>query len=142
MVQMPPLTYLYVNRLTLQRFLSTALQDIIENASLTPSKLTQYEVGFKQSIGDYVNMDIVAFYKESQDLIGAGRIKATDDGKIPVGFVIYKNLDFAISRGVDFYLSLRRMYRVAVDIAYSLKYASGTGSDPEFQSQFSESGKS
>jgi hypothetical protein len=130
MVQMPPLTYLYVNRQTLQRFLSTALQDIIENASLTPAKLTQYEVGYKQSIGDYVNMDIVAYYKESQDLIGAGRVKATDDGKVPIGFVIYKNLDFAISRGVDFYLSLRRTYRLAVDIAYSLKYASGTGSDP------------
>jgi hypothetical protein len=97
---------------------------------LTPTKLSQYEIGFKQQIGDYINMDITAWYKESQDLIGAGRVKATPDGLVPNGFVMYENVDFAISRGVDFYLSMRRMYRIAIDVAYSLKYASGTGSDP------------
>ncbi|HEY5533753.1 MAG TPA: TonB-dependent receptor [Ignavibacteria bacterium] len=130
MVQLPQLNLMFVNQLTLQKFLSTALQDIIENSSLTPTKLTQYEIGFKQSIGDYINMDITAFYKESTDLIGAGRVKATLDGKVPVGFVTYMNNDFAISRGIDFYLSMRRMYRIALDVAYTLSYASGTGSDP------------
>jgi len=129
MVQMPQLNLLYVNQETLRRFLSTALQDVIENSSLTPTKLTQYEVGFKQQVGDYINLGITAFYKESVDLIGAGRIKATADGKVPVGFVAYMNTDFAISRGLDFYFSMRRMNRLAVDIAYTLSYASGTGSD-------------
>ena len=129
MVQMPQLNLLYVNQETLRRFLSTALQDVIENSSLTPTKLTQYEVGFKQQVGDYINLGITAFYKESVDLIGAGRIKATPDGKVPVGFVAYMNTDFAISRGLDFYFSMRRMNRLAVDIAYTLSYASGTGSD-------------
>jgi hypothetical protein len=130
MVQLPRLDLLYVNRLTLRNFLSTALQDVIENSALKPTKLTQYEIGFKQQIGDYINLDVTAWYKESTDLLGAQRIKATLDGKVPSGFVIYGNTDFAISRGVDFYLSMRRMYRVAIDVAYSLKYASGTGSDP------------
>jgi|WetSurMetagenome_2_1015567.scaffolds.fasta_scaffold01478_15 hypothetical protein len=129
MVQLPQLNLLYVSDSTLTRFLSTSLQDVIENSGLSPTKLTQYEIGFKQQIGDYINMGITAFYKESIDLIGAGRIKQTDDKKVPVGFAAYMNTDFAISRGIDFYLSMRRMYRLAVDVAYTLSYASGTGSD-------------
>ena len=130
MIQLPQLNLLYVNQETLKRFLSTALQDVIENSSLTPTKLTQYEFGFKQQVGDYINLGVTAFYKESIDLIGAGRIKATADGQVPVGFVTYLNNDFAISRGLDFYLSMRRMNRLAIDVAYTLSYASGTGSDP------------
>lgn len=130
MVQMPQLSLLYVNQATLRRFLSTSLQDVIENSSLQPTKVTSYEIGFKQQVGDYLNMGITAFYKESTDLIGAGRVQSTPDGLVPVGFVTYFNNDFAVSRGLDFYLSLRRINRLAVDIAYSLKYASGTGSDP------------
>jgi hypothetical protein len=130
MVQLPQLNLLYVNQATLQRFLSTSLQDIVENSSLKPSKLTQYEIGFKQQVGDIVNLGVTAFYKEATDLIGAGRIMATTDGKIPVGFVTYLNNDFAISRGLDFYLSMRRWNRMSVDLAYTLSYASGTGSDP------------
>lgn len=130
MVQMPQLNYLYVNQLTLQNFLTTALQDVIENASLKPTKLTQYEIGFKQQVGDYINLGVTAFYKESIDLIGAQRVVSTDPAKIPKGFVTYGNTDFAISRGLDFYLSMRRTNRLAVDVAYTLSYASGTGSDP------------
>lgn len=130
MVQLPQLNLLYVNQATLQRFLSTALQDVIENSSLKPTKLTQYEIGFKQQVGDYVNLGVTAFYKESTDLIGAGRIQATTDGKVPVGFVTYLNSDFSISRGLDMYLSMRRWNRISVDFAYTLSFASGTGSDP------------
>jgi len=130
MVQMPQLNLLYVNQETLRRFLSTSLQDVIENSSLQPTKTTSYEIGFKQQVGDYINLGITAFYKESTDLIGAGRVQATEDGKVPVGFITYFNNDFAVSRGLDFYFSLRRTNRIAVDVAYSLKYATGTGSDP------------
>lgn len=130
MVQLPQLNLLYVNQATMQRFLSTSLQDVIENSSLKPTKLTQYEIGFKQQVGDYINLGVTAFYKEAVDQIGAGRIKATTDGKVPVGFVTYLNTDFSISRGLDMYLSMRRWNRMSVDLAYTLSYASGTGSDP------------
>ncbi|MFA5404515.1 MAG: TonB-dependent receptor, partial [Ignavibacteria bacterium] len=129
MVQLPQLSLLYVSDSTLKRFLSTSLQDVIENSSLSPTKLTQYEIGVKQQVGDYINMGMTIFYKESTDLIGAGRIKQTEDKKVPIGFAAYMNNDFAISRGIDCYLSMRRMYRLAIDVAYTLAYASGTGSN-------------
>jgi hypothetical protein len=116
----------------MKQFFSTSLQDVIENSSLTPTKLTSYEIGLKHQIGSTIDMGMTAFYKESTDLIGAGRIQATPDGKVPVGFVAYENTDFSISRGFDFYLNLRRtgIDRLAINLAYTLAYASGTGSDP------------
>jgi len=129
MVQMPQLSLLYVTKETMQRFFSTSLQDVIENSSIQPTKLTSYEIGLKQQVSDIIDMGITAFYKESTDLIGAARIAATEDGKVPTGFVTYDNVDFAISRGFDFYLHLRRTYRLAIDFAYTLSYATGTGSD-------------
>jgi len=140
MIQLPPLDFFYVSPTTLAAFLSVAQQDIIENSSLEPAKLTQYEIGFKQQVGDYINMGLTAFYKESTDLIGAGRIDATEDGKIPVGFVAYLNNDFSISRGLDFYLSMRRMNRLALDISYTLSYATGTGSNPNSKLNLANTG--
>ena len=121
MIQLPPLQYLYSSDKYYKQFLQTALQDVGTNSSLKPSKLTQYEVGVKQQVGDFVNMGVTAFYKESIDLIGAGRFGEK---------VFYANTDFAISRGLDFYLSMRRMNRLSVDVAYTLSFATGTGSDP------------
>ncbi|MBE2256362.1 MAG: TonB-dependent receptor [Ignavibacteria bacterium] len=133
MIQLPQLNLLYVSKETLRRFLSTSLQDVVENSSLKPTKVTQYEIGVKHQAGDYIDMGVTAFYKESTDLIGAGRVEGPPN-KIPNGFATYLNNDFAISRGLDFYLSMRRFNRLAVDLAYTLSFATGTGSD--FNSKF------
>jgi outer membrane receptor protein involved in Fe transport len=127
-IQMPPLDYLYLNRVAFSEFFKTSLQDVAENSSLTPEKLTSYEVGIKQTVGDYLNMGLTVYYKETQDQIGIYKVIASE--RVPIGYTIYMNSDFAVSRGIDFYLSLRRFNRLAVDVAYTLLYASGTGSDP------------
>ncbi|MBX7046389.1 MAG: TonB-dependent receptor [Ignavibacteria bacterium] len=130
-VQMPPLDFLYINR---QLFTNVAkgsisLQNVYENPNLKPEKLTSYEIGIKQQIGDYLNLGITAYYKETTDQIGAVNIPQIP-GKVPSPFGLYANSDFSTSRGIDFYLSVRRINRLAVDIAYTLLYASGIGSDP------------
>jgi len=130
-VQMPPLNYLYINR---QLFTNVAkgsisLQNVYENPNLKPEKLTSYEIGIKQQVGDYVNLGVTAYYKETTDQIGAINIPQIP-GKVPSPYGLYANSDFSTSRGIDFYLSMRRINRLAVDIAYTLLYASGIGSDP------------
>jgi outer membrane receptor protein involved in Fe transport len=127
-IQMPPLDYLYLNRVAFAEFFKTSLQDVAENSSLKPEKLTSYEVGIKQTVGDYLNMGLTIYYKETQDQIGINKVIANE--RVPIGYTIYMNSDFSVSRGIDFYLSLRRFNRLAVDVAYTLLYASGTGSDP------------
>jgi len=131
-VQMPPLNYLYINR---QLFTNVAkgsisLQNVYENPNLKPEKLTSYEVGIKQQVGDYVNFGVSAYYKETTDQIGAVNIPQIP-GKVPSPFGLYANSDFSTSRGLDFFLSMRRINRLAVDISYTLLYASGIGSDPD-----------
>jgi outer membrane receptor protein involved in Fe transport len=127
-IQMPPLDYLYTNRIAFSQFFKTSLQDVSENSSLTPEKLTSYEVGVKQSVGDYLNMGVTAYYRETNDQIGINKVIASP--YVPIGYTIYENSDFSVSRGLEFYLSLRRYNRFAADISYTLLYASGTGSDP------------
>lgn len=127
-VQLPTLDQLYLSRDAFAQFFAASVQDIAENPSLKPEKLTSYEVGIKQQVGDYVNMGVTAYYKETKDQIGASRVFASET--VPQGYTIYDNVDFSVSRGLDFYLSLRRMNRLAVDISYTLLYASGTGSSP------------
>ena len=128
-IQMPPLDYLYLNRIAFSEFFRSSLQDVAENSSLKPEKLTSYEVGVKHQAGDYLNLSVTAYYKETRDQIGINKIPQID-GKVPQGYTLYENSDFAVSRGIDFQLSLRRYNRLSMDVAYTLLYASGTGSDP------------
>ena len=127
-VQMPPLDFLYINKLAFQKFFSNSVQNVVENSSLQPEKLTSYEVGFKQQVGDIVNFGATVYYRETTDQIGITRIAGS--ATVPSGYALYYNSDFSISRGIDFYLSMRRTNRLSVDIAYTLLYASGVGSDP------------
>lgn len=127
-IQIPPLDYLYINKLAFKYFFTNSVQNVSENSALKPERLTSYEVGIKQQVGDYVNLGVSAYYKETVDQIGAARIAGSST--VPSGYALYFNSDFSVSRGLDFYLSMRRMNRLAVDISYTLLYASGIGSDP------------
>ena len=127
-VQLPPLEFLYVSKYAFQQFFAASIQNVSENSGLKPETLTSYEVGIKQQVGDFLNAGVTVYYRETRDQIGAGRIIGSP-GLVPNGYNIYENNDFSISRGLEFYLSLRRYNRIALDIAYSLAIASGTGTD-------------
>jgi outer membrane receptor protein involved in Fe transport len=128
-IQMPQLTYLYINKLAFQYFFTNSVQNVAENSSLKPEKLTSYEIGIKQRVGDNMSFGITAYYKETKDQIGITRIAGSST--VPNGYALYTNSDFSLSKGIDFYLSLRRLgsERIAVDIAYTLLYASGIGAN-------------
>ena len=126
-IQLPPLEFLYISKYAFQQFFAASVQNVAENSGLKPEKLTSYEVGIKQQLGDYTYAGVTVYYRETRDQIGAGRIIGSPT--VPNGYNIYMNNDFAISRGLEFYLSMRRFNRIALDIAYSLAYASGTGTD-------------
>src|SRR5690606_6925698 len=127
-VQMRPLDVLYINKLAFRKSFSNSVKNVVENSSLVPEKLTSYEVGFKQQVGDYVNLGATVYYSKTQDQIGISRI--TGSSTVPSGYALSFNSDFSIARGIDFYLGMRRFNRLSVDIAYTLLYASGVGSDP------------
>ncbi|MEO6693983.1 MAG: TonB-dependent receptor [Ignavibacteria bacterium] len=127
-IQIPPLDFLYINKLAFRYFFSNSVQNVAENSSLRPEKLTSYEVGFKQEVSSTIDFGLSAYYKETRDQIGVTKVRGS--ATVPSGFALYANSDFSISRGLDFYLNIRRTNRVALDFAYSLLFASGLGSDP------------
>lgn len=140
-VQMPPLDYLYISKNALYAALNNSVQDVYENATLKPERLTSYEFGFKQTVGDYVDLGVTAYYRETADQIGITRLAGQIvNGNPTSGYGTYFNSDFSISRGMDFYLSLRRVNRLAVDLAYTLLYATGIGSNPDTKSYLGSNG--
>lgn len=128
-VQLPQLDYLYINRLAFEYFFKNSVQNVAENSALKPEKLTSYEIGIKQKVGDYLDMGLTAYYKETQDQIGITRIAGSTT--VPNGYALYTNTDFSTAKGLDFYLSLRRTNRIAMDISYTLLYATGVGANPD-----------
>lgn len=130
-VQMPELQNLYISRNAFYAALNNSVQNVYENSTLKPEKLTQYEISVKQRVGEMVDLGVTVYYRETKDQIGIKRIAGQFiNGNPTSGYATYYNTDFSISRGLEFYLSLRRTNRLAVDIAYTLLYASGIGSDP------------
>ncbi len=128
-VQLPQLDFLYINRLAFEYFFKNSVQNVAENSALKPEKLTSYEIGVKQKVGDFLDMGLTAYYKETKDQIGITRIAGSSS--VPNGYAIYTNTDFSTARGLDFYLSLRRTNRIAADVSYTLLYATGVGANAD-----------
>ncbi|HKQ56629.1 MAG TPA: TonB-dependent receptor [Candidatus Eisenbacteria bacterium] len=93
------------------------------NPNLRPEKTTAYEVGVAHRLGTYAKLDLTAYYKDVKDLVQVQTVRAD-----PYSFSTYQNVDFATIKGFDLGVTLRRVNRIQAAVAYSLSYASGTGS--------------
>jgi outer membrane receptor protein involved in Fe transport len=93
------------------------------NPNLKPEKTTAYEVGIAQQIGNTARLDIVAYYKDVENLVEVQNVPS-----VPNAFATYRNVDYGTIRGVDIGFSLARTNYAAVNLAYSLSWARGTGS--------------
>lgn len=138
-IQLPALENLYENQRVIRDLADGGVGyfTVFNNPLLKPERTTAYELGVKHTAGDYVTVGLTAFYKETSDLIQAKNIKAQDNS---YSFALYDNGDFGIVRGIDFSLDLRRINRLRASIAYSLSFASGTGSDINSQSNIAYNG--
>lgn len=124
--QLPQLEYLYNGRENLEYWVNSAgFSGSFGNPNLEPEKTTSYEIGVKQQIGDRMSMDLTAYYKETEDLIGIKKYP-----QLPNQIQVYENQDYGTIRGLDLAIDLRRTNRLALNIALGIAFASGTGSDP------------
>lgn len=125
-IQLPQLEYLYNGRRNLEYWVNSAgFSGSFGNPNLGPEKTTSYEIGIKQQVGDRLAVDITAYYKETEDLIGIKKFP-----QLPNQIQVYANQDYGTLRGLDFTIDLRRTERLSLNIALGISYASGTGSDP------------
>ena len=96
---------------------------------LLPERTTQYEIGFKQQLGENFAFDITGFYKDIKDQIQLRAISA-EATAAHVQYYALVNGDFATTKGVEIKIDLRRTQRISASIAYTYSDAQGTGSTP------------
>lgn len=96
---------------------------------LRPERTTQYEIGFKQQIGEVFAFDVTGFYKDIKDQVQIRSISATP-GAPHQGYYAWVNGDFATTKGVEFKFDLRRIERISATLDYTYSNAEGTGSNP------------
>ena len=93
------------------------------NPNLKPERTTSYEVGIQHMLSGRAKLDLTAYYKDVTDLVQVATIPS-----FPNNFASYRNKDFGTIKGLDLGFTLRRVNHVQANVAYSLSYATGTGS--------------
>jgi outer membrane receptor protein involved in Fe transport len=94
-----------------------------------PERTTQYEIGFKQQIGDNFAFDITGFYKDIKDQVQIRSIYA-DPTANHRQYYAFVNGDFSTIKGLEIKLDLRRSERISATVDYTFSDAQGTGSNP------------
>ncbi len=128
-IQMSELNNIYYNNRQLGRQIVTGgffyLNPI--GFAMDPMRTTQYEIGFRQQLGEVAAIDITGFYKNVKGYPTTVRIPAAPGADISTYYAI-TNGDFATTKGLEFKVNLRRTNRLQAQLNYTLTSAEGTGS--------------
>lgn len=118
-------------------FLQFNPTNVINNPDLKPQITTDYEIGFKQKIGNNSGLSLIANYREQRNLIQQFRFNYA----YPVQYISYSNIDFATIKGFRVEYELRDVGNLNVDANYTLQYADGTGSGTNSQQALVSAGQ-
>ncbi len=126
--QVTPLNYLYFN---------VGDRTPVNNASLRPERVVDYEVGFQQKLNQNSALKFSAYYREMRDMIQRRTI-----GFVPTisRYDTYGNVDFGTVKGFTVQYDLRRIQNTELRLAYTLQFADGTGSDQNSQNGLTSRG--
>ncbi|HSD62212.1 MAG TPA: TonB-dependent receptor [Ignavibacteriaceae bacterium] len=72
----------------------------IASSTIEPEKTVNYEFGLQTMLGDFVSLDVTAFYRKTNNLIGI-LLNETAEGK---RFQEMGNIDYATVKGIEFSL--------------------------------------
>ncbi|HEX9749751.1 MAG TPA: TonB-dependent receptor [candidate division Zixibacteria bacterium] len=129
-MQRPDLMNLYVS----YEFLEYQVQNgkyyfPFGNPNLRPERTIAYEVGWTRQLGDNTSLDVTAYYKDVGDLT-----QVVNQPAQPFSFASYRNTDFGTIKGLELTFDMRRASNIALHFSYTMAHATGTGSDPNSQS--------
>jgi outer membrane receptor protein involved in Fe transport len=93
----------------------------IGNPSLKPQRTVAYEAGFEDQFTDEMAFSVHAFYK---DIFDYATVVTRGD------YSVYKNLDYASSRGFELTLNQALAGNFSTAISYSYQIAKGRSSNP------------
>lgn len=95
----------------------------VSNPFLEPERTTQYELGFRQRLGERAALTMSGFYRTQENKISNQRLS----GGFP-SYGTYLNTDFTTTKGAEVGFDLRRTNNFAATANYTLSFAQGTGS--------------
>ncbi len=111
-----PINYLFIQNIG---------QTAIANPNLRPTRTIDYELGFQQVLSRTSSLKIAAFYRETRDEIQVRNLLEA----YPVTYNSFDNFDFGTVKGLTLTYDLRRTGNVTLRVAYTLQFASATGSN-------------
>ncbi|MBI4553621.1 MAG: TonB-dependent receptor [Candidatus Latescibacteria bacterium] len=126
--QPPDLFDLYIGDKRLQQIVAQGTPGIVGNPNLKAENTTAYEVGVTRQLSDNMGLDITTYFKDTANLINVIPVFGTPGTDIINRIAIKDNSDFGTVKGIDVKLERRRQNYVAANVAYTLSYATGTGS--------------
>jgi len=95
----------------------------VGNPALRPEITVDYEVGFRQRLGERMALSVQAFYREFQDQVRFRRFQ----NAYPFTYDTRDNLDYATVKGLTLSYDMRRTGNVSLRASYTLQYANTTG---------------
>ncbi|HEX7070253.1 MAG TPA: TonB-dependent receptor [Rhodothermales bacterium] len=106
-----------------------ATNDQLPNTGLLPEVTKQYELGFRQRLGERAALQLSGFFRTQNNKIQIRQLNTS----FPDPYGSYFNVDFTTTKGATIEFDLRRTNNVSVNANYTLSFAEGTGSDSETQ---------
>ena len=127
-IQIPALTDLYTGPFDLDQFITFDPQ-YVQDGTIKSEETIQYEVGFRQLLGDNAAMNVTLFYKNIKGLVN----RQTNFFQRVVGgelkqYIAPVNSDFGTTKGLAFSLDVTRLSYIGVSLQYTFSIAEGTGS--------------
>jgi len=103
------------------------ITETYNNPNLKPEKTVDYEVGFQQKLTNSSALKVSSYYKELRDMIQS---RVYPHLPAPINsYSGYDNIDFGTVKGFSFTYDYRRTGNLEFQVAYTLQFANGTGSD-------------
>lgn len=127
-IQQPSLNQLYSSPLDFDDLLNNQSFSW-NNGHVKSEETTQYEVGFRQILGNVAALNITAFYKNTRGLINQQLVffRRSPAGQI-LEYYAPSNTDFGTIKGLAFSLNVQRVSYFSLDFEYTYSIAEGTGS--------------
>lgn len=129
-LQLNPISYLWIDKYG-------ASATSVNNPNLKPQKSIDYEIGFRQAIGENSALSLAAYYSEKRDQIQSYRYS----GAYPTTYYSYDNIDFGTVQGFTVSYDLQRTKNVTLRASYTLQFAKGTGSSETSGKEIIQSGQ-
>jgi hypothetical protein len=127
-IQQPPLDELYASPFDYDALLSDDAFTFL-NGQVESEITTQYEVGFRQVLGDVAALNITAFYKNTEGLVNRSLVFfQREPGGEQLEYYAPTNSDFGTIKGLAVSADVSRVGYFSMSLNYTYSIAEGTGS--------------